>query len=325
MPRTDRARFFKTDPLRHPRASIARLTRSTQDSLTVKGVKSKAMSENRVKVWRAGDLDDAEMLKGSYVRHAYPWHAHEELCLGLVVGGAIHLRTRTRSGAATSGSFVVINSGEIHRGWPAAESGWRCRTIHVHPSAIQRVAEEQRSLARLPSITFNGPTFEDDQLAGDLLKLHRHSEQDGSSLERQSLIVELISCLLNRHAQIRIELRGNLAEPHAVRRAREFLEENISDKVTLNELAAVAELTPFRLLRSFKRAIGMTPHQYQLQARVRRAYALVRRSEGGLADIAANVGFADQAHLTRHFKSIMGATPGQVRGAIVLGSSSAVP
>ena len=78
------------------------------------------MSENRVKVWRAGDLDDAEMLKGSYVRHAYPWHAHEELCLGLVVGGAIHLRTRTRSGAATSGSFVVINSGEIHRGWPAA-------------------------------------------------------------------------------------------------------------------------------------------------------------------------------------------------------------
>lgn len=82
--------------------------------------------------------------------------------------------------------------------------------------------------------------------------------------------------------------------------------------------------TPLLLLRSFKRAIGMTPHEYQLQARVRRAYALVRRSEGRLADIAANVGFADQAHLTRHFKNIMGATPGQVRRAIVLGSSSAV-
>jgi hypothetical protein len=144
------------------------------------------MDENRVKVWRAADLDDAEMLKGTYVRHAYPWHSHDDLCLGLVVGGAINLRTRTRSGVASSGSFVLITSDELHQGWPAAREGWRCRTIHVHPMVIQRIAEEHGSFAPLAPISFNGPTFADDQLASCLLRLHRQSEMEASSLERQS-------------------------------------------------------------------------------------------------------------------------------------------
>jgi AraC-like DNA-binding protein len=274
------------------------------------------MTENRVKVWRAADLSDAEMLKGIYVRHSYPWHTHEDLCLGLVIGGAINLRTRARSGVASTGSFVLINSDEIHEGWPAANEGWKCRTIHVHPAAIQRVADEHRSFGRNSPVAFRGPTFNDPSLARRLLDLHRHSEGDGSSLERQSLIVGLISCLLSRHAETSVELHGRDNEPRAVTRARTFLDENLSDKVTLDNLAAVAELTPFRLLRSFRKAIGLTPHEYQLQARVRQAHERLRRREQ-LADIAAAVGFADQAHMTRVFKSIMGATPGQFRAASV--------
>jgi AraC-like DNA-binding protein len=275
------------------------------------------MTENKVKVWRASDLNDAEMLKGVYVRHSYPWHSHEDLCLGLVMGGAINLRTRTRSGVASAGSFVLINSDEVHQGWPAADDGWKCRTIHIHPTAIQRVADEHRSFGTNPTVAFRTPTFDDASLAKRLLDLHRHSEGNGSSLERQSLIVALISSLLKHHAATRIELHDRYIEPQAVTRAREFLDENLSEKVTLDNLAAVAELTPFRLLRSFRKAIGLTPHEYQLQARVRRAHARLRRREH-LADIAADVGFADQAHMTRVFKSIMGATPGQFRAASVV-------
>jgi AraC-like DNA-binding protein len=270
------------------------------------------MSENLVKVWRATDLHDAEMLKGIYTRHMYPWHAHEELSLGLVVDGAITLHTRTRSGTAKRGSFVLINTEEMHRGSPDAPGGWSCRTMHLHPEAIRRAAEELKRFTRHPGVAFRGPTFEDAELSRALLALHRHSETENSSLERQSRMVALLSRLLARHAETHLRLPENVHEPLAVQRARAFLDENLSDKVTLDELAAVSCVTPFRLLRAFQRATGLTPHAYQVQARVRVAHALLRSGEP-LANIAAAVGFADQAHMTRVFKRIMGATPGQYR------------
>lgn len=267
-----------------------------------------------MKVWRAAELGGAEMLKGAYVRHAYPWHTHEALCLGLVAGGAINLRTRTRSGVASAGTFVLINSDEIHRGWPAADDGWTCRTIHVHPDAMRAAADERRGIGSSPSVSFRGPTFHDAELAVRLLELHRWSEKGGSLLGRQSLYVGLLALLLDRHAQTPTQLNERDDEPRVVKRARAFLDENLSDKVTLDDLATEVGLTPFRLLRSFRKATGLTPHQYQLQARVRQAHARLRRNEQ-LADIAAAVGFADQAHMTRAYKAMMGGTPGQFRMA----------
>jgi len=73
-------------------------------------------------------------------------------------------------------------------------------------------------------------------------------------------------------------------------------------------------MTPFRLLRAFRQTVGLTPHGYQLQARIRKAHGLLRRGHP-IADVSFAVGFSDQAHLTRAFKSIMGGTPGQFRAA----------
>jgi AraC-like DNA-binding protein len=274
-------------------------------------------NENRVKVWRVADLHDAVMLKGAYVRPygpTYPWHAHEELSLGLVIDGAINLRTRSREGVAKPGSIELINAEEVHQGTPAVPEGWRCLTIHIHPGVIRSVAQELKSFTPVPSVAFQGPTFEDVDLARELLDLHCCSEMASSSLERQSRIVALIARLLARHADTRLQAPARPQEPLAVRRALAYLNENLSDKVTLDELAASAGITPFRLLRAFQQALGLTPHAYQTQARVRMAHAMVRR-QASLADVAAATGFADQAHLTRVFKSIMGATPGQYRTA----------
>src|ERR1700738_1575221 len=189
------------------------------------------MRENRVKVWRMPDLHDAEMLKGIYVRHSYPWHAHEELSLGLVIDGAIHLRTRSREGIAKSGSFVLINAEEGHQGSPATPEGWRCRTIHVLPDVIRSTAEEMRPFTSVSDIAFKGPTFEDAKLARELLELHCSFEKATSSLELQSCIVSIIASLLARHATSRIAVSGLTREPIAVERARLYLDENLSDKV----------------------------------------------------------------------------------------------
>lgn len=268
---------------------------------------------NRVKVWRVPDLHDAELLKGNYARHAYPWHSHEELSLGLVLGGAIQLRTRLAEGVAKAGSFVLINFDEIHQGSPAVTDGWQCRTIHLLPSAVRCVAEEitDRPMPELPR--FDWPTFDDPRLSNEFLALHRPAESNSCVLERQSRICVIIARLLRQHssAPAMVEMTDG-AEP----RARQYLDDHLSDKVTLEDLSVVAGLPPFRLLRAFQKSLGVTPHSYQLQARVRRAHEFLSGGEA-IADVSFAVGFSDQAHLTRTYKSIMGATPGQFKTAVL--------
>jgi AraC-like DNA-binding protein len=270
--------------------------------------------ENRAKVWRMPDLHNAQMLKGIYVDHAYPWHAHEEVTINLVIEGAIHLRHRSLEADAAAGFFCIANAEELHRGHSATPRGWSCRTLHLHPEISRGLAEEIASFRSSPHIAFRGPIVADPDMAQDFLHLHRLCEKHGSSLERQTLFLSFLAKLLARHAETRLEISRPAREPSAVRRAREYLDEHLLDKVTLEDLATAAGITPFRLLRAFRHAFGLTPHAYQLQARVRAAHALIVRHTAPLADIALTTGFADQAHLTRVFKSVMGATPGQFQG-----------
>jgi AraC-like DNA-binding protein len=116
--------------------------------------------------------------------------------------------------------------------------------------------------------------------------------------------------LVNRHAAPPQVPRPPGRERRAVRLSREYLHEHAAENVTLEALARFAGLSAFHLCRVFRAAVGMTPHAYQTQARVRRAKSLL---VAGLpiTVVAAQTGFYDQAHLTRHFKRIVGLTPGQ--------------
>jgi AraC family transcriptional regulator len=105
------------------------------------------------------------------------------------------------------------------------------------------------------------------------------------------------------------------AAPRAVSLATAFIDEHYGRNIGLAEIAEAAHLSPFHLSRLFKKATGRTPHQYLLEVRVNSARALLTAGAGArsLADVAAAVGFADQSHLTRHFKRVLGVTPKQLR------------
>ena len=83
----------------------------------------------------------------------------------------------------------------------------------------------------------------------------------------------------------------------------------------LTELAQIARLSTYHLIRAFRAEIGLTPHAYLVDVRVRRARDLLRVGQAP-AEVALGVGFADQAHLTRAFKSRIGVTPGAYRRAL---------
>jgi AraC-like DNA-binding protein len=95
-----------------------------------------------------------------------------------------------------------------------------------------------------------------------------------------------------------------------VQRALTHIERHFTDAVYLGDLAALAGLSVCRFVTVFRRQVGLTPHRFICHRRIRYAKALLRDGVP-MAQVASEAGFFDQSHLSRHFKSICGVTPGR--------------
>jgi AraC-like DNA-binding protein len=108
------------------------------------------------------------------------------------------------------------------------------------------------------------------------------------------------------------QAQGGLS-PGAIRRIREYVDAHLGDSMDLATLAAVAGLSIHHFARGFKQSTGLTPHHYLTQKRVERAQDMLANSALSLSEIAYAVGFSDQSHLARHFRQMLGITPGRFR------------
>ena len=100
--------------------------------------------------------------------------------------------------------------------------------------------------------------------------------------------------------------------PARLRAVVNYIEGHLEAGPNLGQMAAVAHLSPYHFARQFKAATGLPPHQFVIARRVERAKELLQRRGGlNLAAVAARVGFADEGHFARHFKRLVGVTPGR--------------
>jgi AraC family transcriptional regulator len=155
-----------------------------------------------------------------------------------------------------------------------------------------------------------------NSIAGALMR-EVVSGDAGSRLYAESLANLLAIHLLRNyteHPQL-IETDKVTVAPRSVIQAMKYIHEHYPLDVSLADIAGAAHLSSYHLTRVFKKAMGMSPHRYLVQVRVNSARSLLTAGAGGrsLAEIAAAVGFADQSHLTRHFKRMLGITPKQLR------------
>ena len=264
----------------------------------------------RVKLWRAPGLDDMEFLHASYTTHAFPRHMHEEYVIGVMVGGVEALRHEGATHTAPAGSLLLINPGEWHTNYAAGETGFAYRTLYPPIDLVRRAAAEIFGREQdAPGL--RGPVAAGDSVTRRrLLQLHAAIEQHASALEQEARFLAALAPLLVWYCCDPAALPPVRAERRYVQQVRDYLEAHAAEDVSLTRLSRLTGLSRFHLLRAFRDDVGASPFQYQTQLRIARARRLLR-SGCPIAEVALEVGFVDQSHLTRQFKRWVGVTPGQ--------------
>jgi AraC-like DNA-binding protein len=271
----------------------------------------KSTRPERTKFWREPGLNNLELLHADYVTHAFLPHTHEGFAIGVIETGAETFDYRQEHHIAPAGSIVLINPGEPHTGQGLTANGWAYRMLYPDAELMQRVASQWAGCPRDVPF-FPQPVIYDDALAAQILKLHTVLEKSSVTLERESSFWETFGLLIARHADDRSILRPQPDDVRSVREAQDYLNTHFSEDLSLNQLAQAVQTSPFHLLRTFRRIVGLTPHAYLIQVRVQQAKRLLL-TPSSITQIAFDTGFTDQSHLTRRFKQIVGVTPGQYR------------
>jgi AraC-like DNA-binding protein len=259
--------------------------------------------------WRDTRLNNLELLRATYLTHVFAPHTHEGYAIGVIDKGAERFKYRRKMHVAAAGCLVVINPGEVHTGEAAIQDGWSYRMLYPATSLLQQAASELTGKAQAIPF-FPEPIIHDPFMHQALSHLHAVLVNSTSALERESALIWTLAHLVQRHADTPPALLMPGDERAPILRIRAYLEEHFTQNVSLEQLATLAHLSPFHLLRVFRETVGLPPHSYLTQIRVARAKTLIGASLP-LAEVAAAVGFTDQSHLNRHFKALVGVTPGQ--------------
>jgi AraC-like DNA-binding protein len=258
--------------------------------------------------WRASVAGQVLDLLHARIAEPYAPHLHEQFAVGACVTGVELIRYRGATHRSGPGSVVVLGPGEPHTGGPSEPSGFVYRAMYPSAALLADAS------GRVPC--FGEPVIDDPVLADGLCRLHAALCRGIEPIEAESRVSWLLGELARRHACVAWPGGCEVRAPGAVAR---FVMGRLGDQMScppaLAEIALETGLSRYQLVRSFRSEVGMPPYAWLAQHRVARARALLDRGHG-LAETAALAGFADQPHLTRWFRRVVGITPGAYRNAV---------
>jgi AraC family transcriptional regulator len=154
-------------------------------------------------------------------------------------------------------------------------------------------------------------------LSGITEFLRRESQQGGlgGQLYVESLKTQTCLHVLRNYANVVFREQdsyGGLSRAQC-RLLTEYVDENLEQNISLEDLAGVVQLSVFHFMRKFRAEFGCPPYRYVMQRRIERAKRQSARPDIPLKVVAANCGFSDQSHMTRLFRRLVGVTPAEYR------------
>lgn len=266
------------------------------------------------KCWRVPSAPGIVMFNGHH-RNAFIPHSHDAVTIVLVTKGAYHFQLETGAHIVSEGDMVVVGSDQIHSGRPLSSDGWEMRSLHIQPNVL---AEAKIDLFRTNEpVVFSTPFPAAHTPASKLfLNMHRCAElKSEGGLDQQCEQLEGFFRWFGDNLDVfRPHTGARSSADNEIEQAKSMIMREVFDNIPIEFIAEEVGLSSYCLIRRFKRHYGIPPHAWRIQLRAKHVAQMLRNREP-LVDIAACCGFADQAHMTRIFRSVYGVTPGQYRMA----------
>src|SRR5450830_272150 len=236
--------------------------------------------------WRDPFLPHVESRRACHSRACYKPHSHPTFSIGAVDAG---------------GSVVLVPAGCVHACNPLPDAFWSYQMLHLDAQWLQ---------AHAPALDGNtAAVLHCPRLYAQFCAMNALLFSSAGAAEKDAALLAFLGACADSRADLLPSQRKPL--PLQLAPVLETLQARPS--ASLRQLAQAAGLSPYQLIRAFRAATGMTPHAYQLNMHVNRARSRLQAGTA-LAQLAHELGFADQSHLQRVFKAHAGITPGRYRG-----------
>ena len=256
-----------------------------------------------------------ERCEAFFAGHAFDPHRHDSYAIAITLGGLQAFGYRGAEQHSLPGQAVVLHPDEKHDGHAGGEAGFRYRILYIAPRLIRDALGKTQPLPFVPEAVCDDPRL----IAALRLALDDFAEPL-EDLQVNQIVLELAEALVALDPSLPARPLPSADLP-AIERARALLEENLDVILRSEDLEAASGLDRYSLARQFRAVLGTSPYRYRVMRRVDRARQMIEAGQT-LSDAALASGFADQSHMTRHFKKAYGLPPG--RWAAMSGSSEVV-
>ena len=241
-------------------------------------------------------------------RQPFPNHFHEHYVIGFVEEGERSLSCRNRDYMIRQGDVVLFNPGDNHACAQADDGTLDYRGLNISKEVMLELAEEVTGKRELPGFTKN--VIRDEEVICYLRPLHEMVMQGISDFGKEENLLLLLSSLIQNYGQ---PFERCIPEcRQEIEKACRFMEQNFSERITLEEICHRIGLSKSTLLRAFTKSKGITPYRYLETIRINEAKKLLSDGVSPL-ETAIRTGFSDQSHFTNYFTSFIGIAPGVYR------------
>jgi AraC-like DNA-binding protein len=268
------------------------------------GLERLCKASEREHIVHDASLPGFERMEAAFEGEAFTPHRHDTYALGITLKGAQTFHYRGERRVSLPGNAIILHPDEVHDGAAGDEEGLKYRMLYLEPSLLAPALAG--SGHTLPFV--DNPVVDHPPLTRLLLSVLSSMGDRLDELEMDGFLALA--------APILSELSTRTVEPTdtppvlEMQRVRDYLAAHWDENISSARLENIAGVDRFALARHFRALYGTTPHRFLVMRRL--AAAREKISAGAaLADIAADTGFADQAHFSRHFKKAFGLTPGR--------------
>jgi len=239
-------------------------------------------------------------------------HSHSAFTVTVILAGSLRATIGSADFNLSKGQIAFTNPNENHS---ANSSGVEFISVSINPVLVNELVTETGLTRADADIAFQSNVAQDEtviQIARAIAS-EIADRRAGHEAMIEAMVRQLTIHLLRNHLTVRKTARIELSRAGPVdrrlRRAIEFMHDNFSRELALEEIASSAYLSEYHFARLFKQITGITPHAYLANLRIERARRMLIETTLPIIEIAATVGYQSQSHFTKVFKSVTGVTP----------------